>query len=72
MKRRTDKAIIDGSDEATVFEFGESKILFGNTSIYVYIDDKPVKVDTIKEFSRHPNATFRRLQRYADVNKQML
>lgn len=72
LKRRTDKAIIDGSDESTVFEFGESKVLFGNTSIYVYIDDKPVIVDTIKEFSRHPNATFRRLQKYAEVNKQTL
>ena len=66
LKRRTDDAIIKGTDEATAFEFGESKVLFNNTSIYVFADDKPVKICSVQEFSKHPNAMFRRLQKYAE------
>lgn len=66
LKRRTDKAIIEGTDEATAFEFGETKVLFSDTSIYMYKNAKPVEMCTVQEFSRHPNAMFRRLQKYAE------
>ena len=66
LKRRTDKAIIDGSNESTVFEFGDAKVLFGNTNIYVYNNGKPVELCTVQDFSRRPNAAFRRLQKYQD------
>ena len=69
LKRRTDEAIIEGTDEVTAFEFGESKILFSNTNIYAYSGDKPVEMCTVKEFSRHPNAMFRRLQKYVALGE---
>ena len=71
LKRRTDDAIIKRTNETTAFEFGESKVLFGNTSIYVYSDDKPIEICSLQEFSRHPNAMFRRLQKYAEMTAKL-
>lgn len=67
LKRRTDKAIIEGTDEATAFAFGETRVLFNDTNIYMYVEGNPVEMCTVQEFSKHPNATFRRLQKYAKV-----
>ena len=67
LKRRTDEAIIEQSDEATAFTFGEAKVLFDRSDIYVFIEDAPVKMCTIHEFSKHPNAMYRRLQKYAEL-----
>ena len=66
LKRRTDEAVIRQSAEATAFEFGTAKVLFDKMNIYVYVDDKQVDECTVEEFSKHPNATFRRLQKYVE------
>ena len=67
LKRRTDQVIIEGSDDETVFEVGNARILFRKDGIYVFSDDKIVESCTLQEFSRHPNTTFRRLQKYAET-----
>lgn len=71
LKRRTDEAVIEQSDEATAFEFGSAKVLFDRSKICVFVDDKQVDMCTVQEFSKHPNATFRRLQKYADLGKRL-
>ena len=67
LKRRTDEAVIEQSDEATAFEFGSAKVLFDRSNICVFVGDKQVDMCTVQEFSKHPNATFRRLQKYAEL-----
>ena len=71
LKRRTDEAVIEQSDEATAFEFGSAKVLFDRSNICVFVGDKQVDMCTVQEFSKHPNATFRRLQKYADLRKRL-
>ena len=53
-------------EDSTSFEFGAAKVLFDRLNICVYVDHKPVDKCSVQEFSKHPNATFRRLQRYAE------
>ena len=72
LKRRTDEAVIELSDESTAFEFGAAKVLFNRSNIHVYVDDKQVDKCTVQEFSRHPNATFRRLQKFAEKVSSLL
>ena len=72
LKRRTDEAVIKQSDESTAFEFGAAKVLFNRSNIHVYVDDKQVDKCTVQEFSRHPNATFRRLQKFAEKVSSLL
>lgn len=67
LKRRTDEAVIEQSDEATAFEFGSAKVLFDRSNICVFVGDKQVDMCAVQEFSKHPNATFRRLQKYAEL-----
>ena len=67
LKRRTDKIIIEGSDDETAFEVGSTRILLRKDGIYVFTADKIVETCTLQEFSRHPNMTFRRLQKYAEA-----
>ena len=67
LKRRTDEAVIEQSNEATAFEFGSAKVLFDRSNICVFVGDKQVDMCTVQEFSKHPNATFRRLQKYAEL-----
>ena len=42
-----------------------SKVLFDDGKIQIFRDGKNVGSCSIAEFSRHPNAAFRQLQRYA-------
>lgn len=64
LKRRTDRAIVEEGVENVGFELGKTKVLFENNSIRVIKDEKQIADCTLAEFSRHPNASFRRLQRY--------
>ena len=66
LKRRTDEAIIEQSDETTAFALGETKVLFDRSDIYVCKEDNLEKVCTVHDFSKHPNAMFRRLRRYME------
>ena len=66
LKRRTDKIIIEGSDEETAFDVGNSRILFRKDGIYVFSSDRIIETCTLQEFIRHPNATFRRLQKLVE------
>ncbi len=67
LKRRTDETVIKDTTETTAFEFGDTKVLFDKSNIYVYISENQVYACTVWEFSKHPNATFRRIQRYAEM-----
>ena len=64
LKRRTGDAL--GNNEAADgFELGDIKVLFDDGEIQVYRDGKVAGKCSVLEFSRQPNATFRRLQRYS-------
>ena len=67
LKRRTDEAVIEQSDETTAFAFGDAKVLFDRSRICVFVGDKEVDQCSVQEFSKHPNATFRRLQKYVKM-----
>lgn len=58
--------MIERMDEATAFEFGSVKVLFDQSNICVFVGDKQVDMCTVREFLKHPNATFRRLQKYVE------
>ena len=66
LKRRTDQAIIEETEDATAFEYGEAKVFINKNDILLYLKDKPVERCTVMEFSKHPNATFRRMQKYIE------
>lgn len=65
LKRRTGLALERSESAPGGFELGSTKILFDDGKIQVFRDGKNVGSCSIAEFSRHPNATFRQLQRYA-------
>ncbi len=67
LKRRTDEAVIEQSEEATAFEFGSAKVLLDKSDICVFVGNQQVDKCTVREFSKHPNATFRRFQKYAEL-----
>ena len=69
LKRMTDKAILENEDEATAFEFDGLKVLLDKKEIYVVNGEKLDKQDSLCEFVKHPNRTFRRLQKYAEKLK---
>lgn len=64
LKRKTGIALEDNEDTPG-FELGNLKVLFEDGVITLYRRGKAVDQCTVQEFSRHPNATFRRLQRCA-------
>ena len=66
LKRRTNKIAIECNSDETAFEFDDVKVLFRENSICLFTSDSCIDVCSVKEFSRHPNATFRRLQKYAE------
>lgn len=68
LKRRTGTALANNEESAGGFELGDTKVLFDNGQIQVFREGKPTGSCSIAEFSRHPNATFRQLQRYTDAN----
>ena len=63
LKRRTGLAL-ENDQSAGGFELGDIKVLFADGEIQVYRNGKAVGKCSVKEFSRQPNTTFRRLQRY--------
>lgn len=65
LKRRTGLALERSESAPGGFELGSTKVLFDDGKIQVFRDGKNVGSCSIAEFSRHPNATFRQLQRYA-------
>ena len=66
LKRCTGTALNDNKSTAG-FELGGLKVLFDEGKIQVFRDGKEVANCSVAEFSRQPNATFRRLQRYAEI-----
>lgn len=66
LKRRTGIALEDTGAKPG-FEMGELKVLFENGKIWLYCNGKAVNQCTVQEFSRHPNATFRRMQRFSKL-----
>ena len=67
LKRMTDRAVLEDADEATAFEFEGIKVLLDKKDIYVVNGGKLEKQDSLWEFQRHPNRTFRRLMRYREM-----
>lgn len=65
LKRRTGLALESSESAQGGFELGDTKVLFDDGKIQIFRDGKNVGSCTIAEFSRHPNAAFRQLQRYA-------
>lgn len=63
LKRRTGK-VLEENETKTGFELGSLKVLFEDGDITLFRNGKLLDCCTLKDFSRHPNAMFRRLQRY--------
>ena len=61
----TDKAVLEDEEGATAFEVAGLKVLLNKKDIYVMNEGKLEKQDSVREFMKHPNRTFRRLQKYA-------
>lgn len=69
LKRRTGIALENNTDDTSGFEIGDTKVLFDDGQIQVFKFGKEAGKCTVGEFSRHPNAMFRRLQWYAEKIK---
>ena len=67
LKRLTEKAVLEDTDEATAFEFEGIKVLLDKKAIYVVNQGKLEKQDSVWEFEKHPNRTFRHLMRYGEM-----
>ena len=67
LKRMTDKAILEDEDSATAFEFDGLKVLLDKKEIYVVNGEKLDKQDSLREFVKHPNRTFKRLMKYREM-----
>lgn len=66
MKRRTNKVSIGGSNETTTFEVGNVKYIINKDGIFINSVEESNRKCTLQDFERHPNTTFRRLQKYAE------
>lgn len=66
LKRRTGIAL-ENNESSAGFELGDIKVLFADGQILVYRDGKTVGSCSVSDFSRRPNAMFRRLQRCVDI-----
>ena len=66
LKRMTDKAILEDEDSATAFEVDGLKVLLDKKEIYVVNGEKLDKQDSLREFVKHPNRTFKRLMKYRE------
>ena len=69
LKRMTNKAILEDEDEATAFEVDGLKVLLDKKEIYVVNGEKLDKQDSLREFVKHPNRTFKRLMKYREMMK---
>lgn len=63
LRRRSDKTIIEEGKDSSGFELEGMKVLFTDDCIRVFRNGKVEEECTIGEFSMHPSATFRRLQK---------
>ena len=63
LKRRMDKTIIGKDEDTTVFEVDDIRVWVRKTGITVYKGDREVGTYSVQEFSKSPNATFRRIMR---------
>lgn len=66
LKRHTG-TVLEDNEFAAGFELGDIKVLFDDGQIRVYRGGKAAGSCSMKEFSRQPNATFRRLQRFVEL-----
>lgn len=62
LKRRTNEAIMSEDDAVAGFEMNGYKVLFQSGQIHLIYEGQIVDQCSIQEFSRKPNATFRRFQ----------
>jgi len=67
LKRMTEEAVLEDEDEATAFEFEGLKVLLDKKEIYVVNGEKLDKQDSLLEFMKHPNRTFKRLMKYREL-----
>ncbi len=65
LKRRTNKAVMREDDAVAGFEMNGCKVFFQSGQILLIHDGQIVDQCSIEEFSRKPNATFRRFQSQA-------
>ena len=70
LKRLTEKAVLEDEDEVTAFEFEGIKVQLDKNDIYVVNDGKPEKQESVREFERHPNRSFRHLMEYGEKLKE--
>lgn len=61
LKRRTGHALEGDAADESGFEIGTMKVLFEDGKIIVIREGKVVSECSINDFSRHPNASFRRI-----------
>lgn len=66
LRRRTSATILNQKDDSTAFEIGDTKVLLNDDQIYIIKDGFIIGNETIVEFVKRPNATFRTLQRYIE------
>ena len=59
LKRRTDAAIINEEETSSGFELGNNKVLFDEGNIILNVDGIEIERQTIRDFSKRPNAVFR-------------
>lgn len=70
MRRLSERVAIDETSGKSGFELDGTKVLFDEGNISVFQNGKIAEQCTIAEFSRHPNATFRRIHRYVEDLKK--
>ena len=70
LKRRAKETIIRDVDGTSGFEIDDTRVLFSDNRIQVIRDKQQVVECTVTEFSSHPNAVFRRIQRYVELMKK--
>jgi hypothetical protein len=62
LKRAMSSMTINDKDSNLGFIYNDSTVLFDDGSIDVYRDKRPVAKYSVEEFSRSPNAVFRRIK----------
>lgn len=62
LKRRTGSALED-NESSQGFDLGKTRVIFDEGQITVYVNGQSAGNCSVSEFSKSPNATFRRLQR---------
>ena len=68
LKRRTDASVINEEERNSGFTIGDYTVTFENGEIILQNKEKVVEKYAIADFSRKPNAVFRRLMRNITVS----